>query len=81
MAITVKDVSGAEHSVATRGVAIAGLTTGIIGSALGVLNSGMLGGNGLLGGAARVADPTSANLLLEGANCCFVNKDYLLFSV
>ena len=36
---------------ASRGVANAGLTTGIIGTALGVLNGGILGGNGILGGA------------------------------
>ena len=35
---------------ASRGVANAGLTTGIIGSALGALNSGVLGGGGILGG-------------------------------
>lgn len=35
---------------ASRGVGNAGLTTGIIGSALGALNSGILGGGGLLGG-------------------------------
>ena len=34
----------------SKGVGTAGLTTGIIGSALGVLNSGILGGNGLFGG-------------------------------
>ena len=35
---------------ASKGVANAGLTTGIIGSALGALNSGVLGGGGILGG-------------------------------
>lgn len=35
---------------ASRGVGNAGLTTGIIGSALGALNSGVLGGGGILGG-------------------------------
>ena len=35
---------------ASRGVANAGLTTGIIGTALGVLNGGILNGNGILGG-------------------------------
>lgn len=34
---------------ASRGVANAGLTTGIIGTALGVLNGGLLNGNGILG--------------------------------
>lgn len=36
------------HNVASKGVANAGLTTGIIGTSLGALNA--LGGNGLLGG-------------------------------
>ena len=35
---------------ATRGVGAAGLTTGIIGSALGALNSGVLGNGSILGG-------------------------------
>ena len=35
---------------ASKGVGSAGLTTGIIGSALGALNSGLLGGGGILGG-------------------------------
>ena len=34
---------------ASKGVGAAGLTTGIIGSALGALNSGVLGGGGILG--------------------------------
>ncbi len=44
------------HNVASKGVATAGLTTGIIGSSLGVLNS-LGNGGGLLGG------------LLGGGNC------------
>lgn len=35
---------------ASKGVGNAGLTTGIIGTALGALNSGVLGGGGILGG-------------------------------
>lgn len=46
----VKDVSGAEFNAASNGKANAGLTTGIIGSALGVLNSGLLNGGTLFGG-------------------------------
>lgn len=40
-----------EHSYASKGVANAGLATGIVGSVLGVLGGGlsMLGGNGLVG--------------------------------
>ena len=38
----------------TRGIAVGGLTTGIIGSALGLLNNGNLGG--ILGGGCQHAD-------------------------
>ena len=49
-----------EVKYATNGKANAGLTTGIIGTALGALNS--MGGNGLLGG-----------LFNGGGNCCNEN--------
>ena len=39
-----------DHNYASKGVAGAGLTTGIIGTSLGVLNSGLLNGTGLFGG-------------------------------
>lgn len=35
---------------ASKGVGAAGLTTGVIGTALGALNSGLFNGNGILGG-------------------------------
>lgn len=38
---------------ASRATGNAGLTTGIIGTALGALNSGILGGGGLFGGGCR----------------------------
>ena len=41
---------------ASRGVGNAGLTTGIIGTALGALNGGILGGNGILGGGGCSED-------------------------
>ena len=41
---------------ASRGVGNAGLTTGIIGTALGALNGGILGGGGLLGGGGCSED-------------------------
>ena len=44
----VKGMDGQEHSVASAATGNAALTTGIIGTALGVLNGG--NGNGLLGG-------------------------------
>ena len=43
----IKGADGHDYDVASSGVGNAGLTTGIIGTALGVLNGG---GNGLLGG-------------------------------
>ena len=44
----IKGMDGQEHSVASAATGNAALTTGIIGTALGVLNGG--NGNGLLGG-------------------------------
>lgn len=42
-----------DHEFASKGIANAGLTTGIIGTALGALNGGLLNGNGLFGGMGR----------------------------
>lgn len=58
---------------ASKGVGTAGLTTGIIGTALGALNSGILGGNGVLGGwsnnnAAAAALGAVAGGMARG--CC-----------
>lgn len=47
---------------ASKGVGTAGLTTGIIGTALGALNSGILGGNGLFGGWGGNNDLAAAAL-------------------
>lgn len=47
---------------ASKGVGTAGLTTGIIGTALGALNSGILGGNGLFGGLGNNNEVTAAAL-------------------
>lgn len=44
MSIMVKDVNGTEQAVASNGKANAGLTLGIIGTALGALGSSVLGG-------------------------------------
>lgn len=44
MAILVKDVNGMDQSVASNGKANAGLTLGIIGTALGALGGNVLGG-------------------------------------
>lgn len=46
---------------ASHGVGAAGLTTGIIGTALGVLNGGFLNGNGLLGGGNSCHENTPVN--------------------
>lgn len=46
---------------ASRGVGNAGLTTGIIGTALGALNGGILGGNGILGGGGCCSDDHTVN--------------------
>ena len=53
MSIMVKDVNGADQAVASNGKANAGLTLGIIGTALGALGNGVFG-NAL--GAAPVTD-------------------------
>lgn len=45
----------------------AGLTLGIIGTALGAMNSGLLGGNGILGGLGRNSALTSAAAGVLGA--------------
>lgn len=59
---------------ASKGVGTAGLTTGIIGAALGARNSGLLGGNGLLGGFGSnneiVATLLSAFLGNMAKGCC-----------
>lgn len=47
---------------ASKGVGTAGLTTGIIGTALGAINSGILGGNGLFGGWGGHNDVAAAAL-------------------
>ena len=49
----------AEFEYAKRGVANAGLTTGVIGTALGALNSGMFGG--LFGGNCGCSENTPVN--------------------
>jgi hypothetical protein len=49
----------AEFEYARRGVANAGLTTGVIGTALGALNSGMFGG--LFGGNCGCSENTPVN--------------------
>ena len=46
----VEQVYTHHKNYASAGVGNAGLATGIIGTSLGVLNSGLLGGNGLFGG-------------------------------
>ena len=56
----IKGMDGQEHSVASAATGNAALTTGIIGTALGVLNGG--NGNGLLGG------------LLGGGNRMYSNE-------
>lgn len=59
---------------ASKGVGTAGLTTGIIGAALGARNSGLLGGNGLLGGFGNnneiVAALLSAFVGNMAKGCC-----------
>lgn len=50
---------------ASRGVGNAGLTTGIIGTALGALNGGILGGNGILGGGWNNGMVCSENQLVN----------------
>lgn len=59
---------------ASKGVGTAGLTTGIIGSTLGVLNSGILGGNGLFGGWGNNNEVAAAALGAVAGNmhrgCC-----------
>lgn len=53
MAIMVKDVNGMDQSVASNGKANAGLTLGIIGTALGALGGGGILGNALGAGAGE----------------------------
>lgn len=59
---------------ASKGVGTAGLTTGIIGTALGALNSGILGGNGLFGGWGNNNEVAAAALGAVAGNmsrgCC-----------
>lgn len=59
---------------ASKGVGTAGLTTGIIGAALGARNAGLLGGNGLLGGFGNnneiVAALLSAFVGNMAKGCC-----------
>lgn len=50
---------------ASKGVGNAGLTTGIIGTALGALNSGVLGGGGILGGGWNNGMVCSENQLVN----------------
>ena len=59
----IKGMDGQEHNVASSATGNAALTTGIIGTALGVLNGG---GNGLLGG------------LFGGNNNCGCNENMLV---
>lgn len=60
-----------EKNFASRGVGAAGLTTGIIGSALGAMNSGLF--NGILGGGTNCCESNQyinryeANLINENA--------------
>ena len=62
----IKGMDGQEHNVASSATGNAALTTGIIGTALGVLNGG--NGNGLLGG-----------LLGSGSNCsCNCSENMLV---
>ena len=60
----IKGMDGQEHNVASAATGNAALTTGIIGTALGVLNGG--NGSGLLGG------------LLGGNNNCGCNENMLV---
>ena len=59
---------------ASKGVGTAGLTTGIIGTALGALNSGIIGGNGLFGGWGNNNEVAAAALGAVAGNmhrgCC-----------
>ena len=63
-----------ERCNGVTGVGTAGLTTGIIGTALGALNSGILGGNGLFGGWGNNNEVAAAALgALAGGmsrGCC-----------
>ena len=61
----IKGMDGQEHNVASSATGNAALTTGIIGTALGVLNNGGCG-NGLLGG------------LFGGNNGCQCNENMLV---
>ena len=50
---------------ASKATGAAGLTTGVIGTALGALNSGILGGNGILGGGWNNGMVCSENQLVN----------------
>lgn len=64
MAIMVKDISGGEREIASRGVSNAALGLGIAGTALGILNGGLFG----LGGAP-VAAAANGAAYANGAGC------------
>jgi|GEM_PF-6910046 len=66
MAITLKDENGMEQSVSSKGTVNAALTTGIIGTALGVLN----GGAGILNGGV-LGSTATGGITRE----CLVDKD------
>ena len=63
-----------EMNFASRGVANAGLTTGIIGTALGAMNNGLLG-NIFGGGAGVCSDNVAVNRYELGLQKDLTNKD------
>jgi hypothetical protein len=63
-----------EMNFASRGVANAGLTTGIIGTALGAMNNGLLG-NIFGGGASVCSDNVAVNRYELGLQKDLTNKD------
>ena len=67
-----------EHKDSTRGIAVGGLTTGVIGTALGALNSGIipgLFGGGLNNGYGVCHENMPVNRYEAGLQAAIANKD------